>query len=156
MPLTENQKHNQKLKMRQRREEVYRQEELLGIRPIYIKQKAKNKKLIEQMEAATRGSTLGAFMSSKNKSDYHRIYYLQNYEKLSKKRKEMMSCATCGHTYLRANRSRHRRSAVHIACLGSDYEPPLKQSRKLYSIDSKTKLNVFSKEKIPSTVITFD
>ena len=73
MPLTENQKHNQKLKMRQRREEVYRQEELLGIRPIYIKQKAKNKK-----------------------------------------------------------------------------------SRKLYSIDSKTKLNVFSKEKIPSTVITFD
>ena len=44
MPLTDQQKHNQKLKMRERREEVYRQEELAGIRPIYIKQKAKNKK----------------------------------------------------------------------------------------------------------------
>ena len=108
------------------------------------------------MEAATRGSTLGAFMASKNKSDYHRIYYLQNYDKLSKKRKEMMKCATCGHTYLRANRSRHRMSAVHIACLGSDYEPPLKPKRKLYSIDSRTKLNVFSKEKINPLTISFD
>jgi len=156
MPLTDQQKHNQKLKMRERREEVYRQEELAGIRPIYIKNKAKNKKLIEKMEAATRGSTLGAFMSSKNKSDYHRIYYLQNYERLSKKRKEMMKCATCGHTYLRANRARHRRSAVHIACLGSDYEPPLKTTRKLYSIDSKTKLNVFSKQTIEPLTISFD
>tara|TARA_R110002110_G_scaffold279771_1_gene494665 strand:- start:853 stop:1323 length:471 start_codon:yes stop_codon:yes gene_type:complete len=156
MSLTEDQKHKQKLKMRKRREEVYRQEELDGIRPIYIKQKAKNKKIIEQMEAATRGTTLGSFMASKNKSDYHRIYYLQNYDRLTAKRKEMMKCATCGHTYLRANRARHRRSLVHTACLGLDYEAPLKQKRKLYSIDSKTKLNVFSKEKIPSTVITFD
>lgn len=156
MPLTEDQKHTQKHRMRNRREAVYLQEELAGIRPIYIKEKAKNKKLIEKMEAATRGTTLGSFMSSKNKSDYHRIYYLQNYDRLTAKRKEMMECKICGHTYLRANRARHRRSAVHIACLGLDYEPPLKTTRKLYSIDSKTKLNVFSKEKIPSTVITFD
>jgi hypothetical protein len=156
MPLTEDQKHNQKLKMRERREEVYRQEELAGIRPVYIKEKAKNKKRIEKMEAATRGSTLGAFMASKNKSEYHRIYYLQNYDKLSKKRKELITCSICGHTYLRANRSRHRMSAVHIACLGSDYEPPLKPKRKLYSIDSKTKLNVFSKDKINPLTISFD
>lgn len=143
--------------MRERREAQYKQEELDGIRPIHIKvDSKKNKKLIEEMEVATRGTTLGAYMISKNKSDYHRIYYLKNYDRLTAKRKEQMTCATCGHTYLRANRARHRRSAVHIACLGKDYEAPLKQKRKLYSIDSKQKLNVFSKEKIPSTVITFD
>lgn len=157
MPLTEEKRTIQKHRMRERREAQYKQEELDGIRPIHIKvDSKKNKKLIEEMEVATRGSTLGAYMNSTNQSNYHRIYYLQNYDRLTAKRKEQITCNICGHTYLRANRSRHRRSAVHIACLGKDYEAPLKQKRKLYSIDSKTKLNVFSKEKIPSTVITFD
>tara|TARA_R110000824_G_scaffold379316_1_gene571248 strand:- start:302 stop:775 length:474 start_codon:yes stop_codon:yes gene_type:complete len=157
MPLTPNQKHLQKIKMRERRESIYKKEELAGLRPIYIKQIPKNQKLIEKMKVLSRGTTLGSFMKSENKSDYHRIYYLQHYERLQKKRKEIMTCITCGHTYLRANRARHRKSTVHIACLGDDYEEPLKKKRDVLNIDGKTKLsNKFCKEKIKPLTISFD
>ena len=140
--LTEQQKYCQKIRMRHRREEAYKAQELAGTRPIYFKVNAKNIAIMSKMKKALRGSELGEYMSSKDNSGYQRIYYLKNYEKLKQKRNEKIKCNICGDTYRRHKKAKHRRSSIHLACIGKKVE--------------KIESNVCSNNIMNPLLITFD
>jgi len=126
---------------------------------IMIPKLESNTELIRNMKKITRGTALGAYIHSRNKSEYHKRYYVENYADLTTKRTEIITCKVCARSFLKANKSIHLKSRVHRVCLGNKEDPMIKRKKNVITMDnhdvSKRSLT-FSKEKIPPITITFD
>ena len=118
-----------------------------------------NKELIRSLKKITRGTALGAYIHSRNKSEYHKRYYIENYADLSAKRTEIITCQVCARSFLKANKSIHLKSRVHLACLGNKDDPMVKRKVNLITTENhavSTRLLTYSKEKIKPLTISFD
>ena len=119
-----------------------------------------NKKLIRNMKKITRGTALGAYIHSRNKSDYHKRYYVENYADLTAKRSAIITCKVCARSFLKANKSIHLKSRVHLACLGNKEDPMIRKKKaSLITTDNHAvskHSQIFSKEKIKPLTISFD
>ena len=127
---------------------------------IMIPKLESNTELIRNMKKITRGTALGAYIHSRNKSDYHKRYYVQNYADLTTKRTEIITCKVCARSFLKANKSIHIKSRVHLACLGNKADPMIRKIKaSLITTDNhdvSKHSQIFSKKKIDPLTIRFD